>query len=503
MRGRSVPAMPQPQEEQAPPEEPTASPIAPKNSLVSTWWVRAVVAAIVAGCVVAFWIFYSAPSSVPASASILVDDFTRDQSLPTGLWTINGPVGSVVASDSTSPASTLVKPELTFSSQSGLGFGGVTGKGQAATIESVASFEAPFTVEADVMPGGREGSPFGLIVADRSGQKGVGILRRLGSAAAPGGIDYIAPEPGAGWKSQGALRSSPQANTWYTLSLSLDAQGAATVAVRDGPEVIGRATLPTGKGPFNILLRQEGVGGSATDHGQVFWRSVKAFSGTVTLPAQAGEHANPAAANLSYQPASGPSPISVQPPIVRDAVIRTGRTSLTLPPGRSLYLYGMVTGGALPSSSFLKGQYAQVADADGQVAVALAATPLNKNSYTTATGFFVIGGVAVSGFSHHAASYGSNGASGASSASDTFTLSQKSLVVMIGLASSQQSISLTGVPGLKTDALSSGPGASLGMIIAHAYLPPGDYTVTEHSAALAGGQDPNHMTDLIGVFAFQ
>jgi hypothetical protein len=40
------------------------------------------------------------------------------------------------------------------------------------------------------------------------------------------------------------------------------------------------------------------------------------------------------------------------------------------------------------------------------------------------------------------------------------------------------------------------------MIIAHAYMLPGNYTVTEQSAALAPGQNPNNMADLIGAFVF-
>jgi hypothetical protein len=40
------------------------------------------------------------------------------------------------------------------------------------------------------------------------------------------------------------------------------------------------------------------------------------------------------------------------------------------------------------------------------------------------------------------------------------------------------------------------------MVIAHASVKPGSYTVLEHSKVLAAGQDPSHMTDLVGVFVF-
>ncbi len=493
-----IPAILPPQKRQEVPVAPSSSPVAPKRPLLQTRWVWVIAVTVAAGCI-ALILFRSSPNAVPASASILVDNFTADEALNPGLWVINGPVGSVVGPNLTSPVSTLVQPTLTFSSESGLGVGGLSEKGQAATIETAASFDPPFTVNANVMPTDRDESGFGLIVSDGSGQKGVGITGHLDSAAGPAEIDYITPQAGAGWKSQGFLGRSLRANTRYTLSLFLDAQGSATLKVLAGSQTVGETTVQTGKGPFHIILVEEGGDRTASTHGQVSWRSIKAFSGTMTLPVQTEEHPKPAATNSRSENTIHPPPVALQPSIIQDAVIRPGRTSLMLPPGRSIYLYGMVTGGALPSSGFARGQYAQVADAGGEVAVALAATPDNTNSHTTPTGYYVIGGAAASGFSHYAASYASNGASGASSASDTFTLSQKSLAVMIGLASSQQSIRLTGVPGLKTDALSSGPGASLGIIV-HAYFPPGVYTVTEHSAALAGGQGPNHMANLIGVF---
>ena len=70
---------------------------------------------------------------------------------------------------------------------------------------------------------------------------------------------------------------------------------------------------------------------------------------------------------------------------------------------------------------------------------------------------------------------------------------------MIALASSQQSISLGGVPGLHFDAVNRGDGTEA-ITIAHAYLGSGVYSAREISAATAAGQDPEHMADLIGVF---
>ena len=187
---------------------------------------------------------------------------------------------------------------------------------------------------------------------------------------------------------------------------------------------------------------------------------------------------------------------------VAKATITDFATSLQLPPA-NLYLYGMVTGGAAPSSGFATGQYAQATDAAGYVSAALAYGTNSQNSYSTSTAYQVIGGVAVSGtWSSFLTFSGSNTSSGATSASVQFTINGTSLVVFFGLASSQQSISLGGIPGLQVDAAESGTSANLGIILAHAVLGPGTYTVNEQSAALAAGQDPSNMADLIGVYAF-
>jgi hypothetical protein len=159
----------------------------------------------------------------------------------------------------------------------------------------------------------------------------------------------------------------------------------------------------------------------------------------------------------------------------------------------------MATGGGAPSTEFVTGQSYKVVNAAGQLAGALSFADSGSNSYSTQTGYHNIGGVSVGGaWRSFGMAHGSNSQPGASEASVTFGVRTKSLVVVIGLASSQQDISVSGVPGLQTDAFKAGEG----IIIAHAYLAPGTYTAVEHSAALARGQDPQHMADLIGIFLF-
>ena len=184
---------------------------------------------------------------------------------------------------------------------------------------------------------------------------------------------------------------------------------------------------------------------------------------------------------------------------IAQAIIRRDATSLRLPPGQ-LYLYGMVTGGAAPSSQFVAGQYQKAVNPAGQLAAALAYGTNDQNSYTTETGYHVVGGVSIAGsWDNFSAFHSSNSQSGARFASVNFTVPDDSLVIVIALASSQQAIKLQGLPNLQIDAVSSGAGTEA-MTIAHASLPPGAYSVTEMSSATVAGQDPEHMADLVGVF---
>jgi hypothetical protein len=189
-------------------------------------------------------------------------------------------------------------------------------------------------------------------------------------------------------------------------------------------------------------------------------------------------------------------------PRVMQAVIRDGATALQLQPGR-LFLYGMAVGGPGRSSLFSLGQYASVFHEGGLAAAAVAYGDADRNTYTTQTERHILGGASVGGaWQNMRAFYGSNAAAGASEAYANFTVEQNSFVVVIGLASGQQQISLEGVPGLEMDRFHGGADAAAAMVIAHAELPPGMYTIVERSSALSQDADHDTMADLIAVFVF-
>jgi hypothetical protein len=93
--------------------------------------------------------------------------------------------------------------------------------------------------------------------------------------------------------------------------------------------------------------------------------------------------------------------------------------------------------------------------------------------------------------------------SGAAGVSASLTVTEQSLVVVIAMASSQEQIQLSGLSGLEVDASSTNTSGEEPMVIAHAFLSPGSYTVNETSSVgNLQGQHPKHMADLIGVFIF-
>ena len=191
-------------------------------------------------------------------------------------------------------------------------------------------------------------------------------------------------------------------------------------------------------------------------------------------------------------------------PYVAQAIIQPQYANVQLSTAGRQYLFAMDTGGGKQSGLFTNGQFAEVTDATGFLSAGTAYGTSSSNNFNTNSSYFTIGGVSVAGtWNSFIPISGSNSTPGASSASATFTLTQPSLVVVMAMASSQDQIQLSGVSGLQVDASSVNTPGIEPMVIAHAYLTPGTYTVTEAtSAAGLSGQNINNMADLIAVYIF-
>ena len=190
------------------------------------------------------------------------------------------------------------------------------------------------------------------------------------------------------------------------------------------------------------------------------------------------------------------------PPRVIQAAIHDGETSIELRPGR-VYLYGMAVGGPGRSNLFSLGNWASVLHQGGDVGAAISFGDTSQNTFTTDAARRILGGVSIGGAWQRMQQFSSSNASpGASGTETAFTLDQNAFVVVLALASAQQQISLDGLPGMELDTFLGGADSSAAMSIAHAELPPGSYTVTEHSSALAKDADKDSMSDLLAVFVF-
>ena len=194
----------------------------------------------------------------------------------------------------------------------------------------------------------------------------------------------------------------------------------------------------------------------------------------------------------------------VDRPAIAQAIIRPGQTSLQLTSGK-IYLYGFVTGTGLPSGPFEAGQYAQAVASSGNLGSALSYSTTEHNQFSTSTYSHAIGGVSVSGqWDSFQALSGSNAQPGVSNASVSFTTIRDSFVVFIGLSGGQEQLSLQGIPGMEIDASCSSAQRVPPIVIAHANLPPGSYTIIGLSSVTmpAPSDYINPKADLIGVFLF-
>jgi uncharacterized membrane protein len=182
------------------------------------------------------------------------------------------------------------------------------------------------------------------------------------------------------------------------------------------------------------------------------------------------------------------------------ATVQAQQNQLALPQGAQIYIYGYSNGGGFVSNPFSYGNIATVTDSSGNIGASLALTSSNQNSFSTSDQYYTIGGVGVSGYYSYKYYTAMNQNSGANTVSLEFNVDRPAFVIIFALASSQQNVSISGLPGVRE--LASNPSNLEAMGIYTTSLSPGTYTVTENSVATIPGQDPNHMADLIGVFIF-
>jgi hypothetical protein len=97
-------------------------------------------------------VMLSGDHAAAQGSTLLVDNFTKDTRLKTGLWTKNSTFLNSLAAASSSPPALFIVPQLSFSSESGMQMSGPTEDYQTTGVQSHKTFTPPFTVVAYVTP---------------------------------------------------------------------------------------------------------------------------------------------------------------------------------------------------------------------------------------------------------------------------------------------------------------------------------------------------------------
>ncbi|MGC2290070.1 MAG: YncE family protein [Thermoplasmata archaeon] len=203
---------------------------------------------------------------------------------------------------------------------------------------------------------------------------------------------------------------------------------------------------------------------------------------------------------LSVSTASA-TPASLTAPYVAGAAAAIQQSSVTLTSPGALNIFLEANGGHRGTTQFSSGTLAVARDQMGHISAAIAATQDSSDSYTTADHYYSIAGVGVSGFQYYGekTQVSTPPVQPSTTLRDTFVLRESALVVVVAASGGQDSILLAGIPGLALDANGTG-GTWSGVMVGHAHLTAGTYTVTETSTNHdAGG---TNRADALGLFAF-
>jgi uncharacterized RDD family membrane protein YckC len=219
------------------------------------------------------------PSAVLAAG--LNDQFDQDPSLDRSLWTSSSPLLRAMAAGL---GEAPVAPSLAFTGQ-GMVLAGASGPFRFTGLQSRAAFAPPFELLASVAANVSSGNPFGLFLIDARANEYIDIAGNLNPANRPYyGIRRAAaglPAPLGRYLGTTLLVAAPRLGTVYTLQLTLDARGTASVAVSDpsGITLDRVAGVAVGSGPFAVVLAQWEGGPRTPGPNVATWRSV-----TLTRP---------------------------------------------------------------------------------------------------------------------------------------------------------------------------------------------------------------------------
>lgn len=256
---------------------------------VGTSWTTATTASAVfntgATCFAAAGIWFEPANGIgPYLADNFVSDFSNCPAgsancLNTSLWKTSSNLLNSLAAASSSPPASFVTPQLNFSA-AGMEMSGVNGFFETAGLQSWTTFTAPFTVQATVEGTEAAGNPFEIFLVSADLSQFLTVSGNL-SASNGGyyGIWTTAPNVSQLWQLGEQLQPPTLAapNTEYTINITVNANGTATVSVlqSDGTLSGGASNLQPGTGPFYLVLGQrEGLPFNGPGPNVAYWGSV-------------------------------------------------------------------------------------------------------------------------------------------------------------------------------------------------------------------------------------
>ena len=209
-----------------------------------------------------------------------LDNFTNDTTLNKSLWVINGnalsnaetnfPVSPVNRKDS------VITPNLTFSSTSGMGMSGVDTCFEATGIQSTSSYSHSFTAEASVYATEAHANAFAFGITNLNATKGIAIFGNVNSTnQGYYGLQIASPEyNGSGWNWQPKpLLPNPAMDQNYVLSITMDLEGYATVGVGINGVFGPSFTMYIGSASYYLFLGQyEGYPNNGLGPNQAYWQ---------------------------------------------------------------------------------------------------------------------------------------------------------------------------------------------------------------------------------------
>lgn len=185
------------------------------------------------------------------SQTQLTDDFTKDTTLNSSLWSTGT---TLLKTDANGNNSTLIQPTLSFSG-AGMSMSGTTGISQITGIQSNRTFTPPFTVTSTVMGTLSNGNTFLVNLVNSNFKQYVQVAGNLNPNNV-GAFHYYGINITSS-ASSGVLYANPSVNVPYTVVMTIGTTGTANVEVFSSGTLQGfQNDIAIGTGPFYLILGQ-------------------------------------------------------------------------------------------------------------------------------------------------------------------------------------------------------------------------------------------------------